>query len=151
MTTDLPGPVPVDSEPIVRPGPLQLLRYSLGGRLDARHKSWVLHDVTCRTWLLRHVARTFLIVVPLFVAYMALMPTSLGIRLLTGLTFSGGLFMFSFVNALIDTDRRAVRAGYGVGLPAQIRGQQAAERQRLASRRRREAIAERQARRGGPR
>jgi hypothetical protein len=151
MTTDTPGPARVDAEPIHRPGPFQLLRYSLGGRLDARHKTWVLHDVTCRTWLLRHVGRTFLIVVPLFAVYMAFMPTSLGIRLLTGLTFSGGLFMFSFVNALIDTDRRAVRAGYGMGLPAQLRGQQAAERQRLASRRRRERIAERRTRRTGHR
>jgi hypothetical protein len=151
MTTDVPMPARVEAKPLQRPGVLHLLRYSLGGRLDRRHSSWVLHDVTCRTWLLRHVARTVLIVVPLFVTYMSLMPTSLGIRLLTGLTFSGGLFMFSFVNALIDTDRRAVRAGYGVGLPAQLRGQNSAERQRLASSQRRERIAERRTRRNGVR
>lgn len=105
-----------------------------------------MRDVTCRTWLLRHFARTLLIIVPLFVAYMALIPASFSLRLLTGLTFSGGLLVFSLVSVLIDTDRRAVRAGYGAGLPAQIRSQQSVERQRQASSRRRERIAERRAR-----
>jgi hypothetical protein len=55
--------------------------------------------------------------------------------------------MFSLLNALIDTDRRAVRAGYGVGLPSQLRAQKSIERQREASYQRRERIAERRARR----
>ncbi|HZC53937.1 MAG TPA: DUF5313 family protein, partial [Mycobacterium sp.] len=141
MTTiDAPGPGSAQTEPIARPGPVNLLWYSLGGSLPKRHSSWVLHDVTCRTWLLRHFARTMLIVLPLFVAYVALAPASLGFRLLTGLTFSGGLIVFSLVTLLIDTDRRAVRAGYGAGLPAQIRTQLSTERQRLASSQRRERI-----------
>ena len=83
------------------------------------------------------------------VAYMALAPTSFGIRVLTGLTFSGGVLMFSIVNAVIDTDRRAVRAGYGAGTPAQIRAQRSVERQRLGNAQRRERIAKRRARRNG--
>jgi hypothetical protein len=149
MTTDVPGPARVAEQPILRPRGLKLLWYSLGGSLPERHSTWVLHDVTCRTWLLRHFARTLLIVVPLFLAYLALFPSSLGIRLLTGLTFSGGIFMFSLVNTLIDTDRRAVRAGFSAGLPAQIRVRQSVERQRLASGQRRERIAERHAQRSG--
>jgi Family of unknown function (DUF5313) len=132
-----------------RPGVLHYLWYTVGGSLAERHHSWVLHDVTCRTWLVRHFARTLLIVLPLFGLYMALMPTSLGIRLLTGITFSGGLLMFSVVNSLIDSDRRAVRAGFLAGLPAQVRSQQAVDRQRLASSQRRERIAERRAHRMG--
>lgn len=132
-----------------RPGGLKFMWYALGGSLPERHSTWVLHDVTCRSWLLRHFFRTMVIIVPLLVVYMAFMPTSLAIRLLTGLTFAGGVFMFSLVNILIDTDRRAVRAGYNPGLPAQLRSQLSAERQRLANSQRRERIAARQARRQG--
>lgn len=145
-TEDPPSPGAAAAQPLHRPGGFKLVWYSLGGSLPTRHSSWVLHDVTCRTWLLRHFARTLLIIVPLFVAYMALIPASFALRLLTGLTFSGGLLVFSLVSVLIDTDRRAVRAGYGAGLPAQIRSQQSVERQRQASSRRRERIAERRAR-----
>lgn len=148
-TTDLPSAGPAATRPVRRPGVLKLLWYCVGGSLPELHHSWVLHDVTTRTWLLRHIARTLLIVLPLFAAYMALMPASLAIRLLTGITFASGILIFSLVNSLIDTDRRAVRAGYGAGLPAQIRAQQAVERQRLASTQRRERIAERLARQHG--
>lgn len=147
MTTDeLPSPGQ-EAGPIQRPRGTKLLWYWLGGSLPERHGTWVLHDVTCRTWLLRHFARTLLIVVPLFTLFVALVPASFGIRLLTGLTFSGGLLMFSLVNTLIDTDRRAVRAGYPAGLPAQIRAEQSVQRQRLASSERRERLAERRSRR----
>ncbi len=46
-----------DTGPVVRPGPLRWLWYALGGGLPARHRSWVLHDTTTRTWALRHVVR----------------------------------------------------------------------------------------------
>jgi Family of unknown function (DUF5313) len=144
--TDAPDPGPV-GEPIERPNLLLLLKYSLGFSLPRRYSSWVLHDVTCRTWLVRHFARTALIVVPIFVLYMALMPSSLSVRLLTGLTFSGAIFMFSLVNIQVDTDRRAVRAGYGASLPARIRSQQSVQRQGLTNHERRERIAERRNRR----
>jgi uncharacterized protein DUF5313 len=29
---------------------------STSGRLPARYRPWVLHDLTCRTWPLRHLA-----------------------------------------------------------------------------------------------
>lgn len=135
------------TESIERPGPAAWVWYAIGGRLDPKHRGWVLHDVTCRTWLLRHFARLFVIITPLVALYLALMPISFDIRLLTGLTFGGGLLMFGLVNTLIDTDRRAVRAGYGMGLPAQLRSANSVARQRLASKQRRDRIAERQARR----
>src|SRR2546423_1910838 len=40
-----------------RPGPLRWLRYAAGGALPARYNAWVLHDTTCATWVLRHLAR----------------------------------------------------------------------------------------------
>ena len=36
-----------------RPGPVRWFWYALGGRLPARYRPWVLHDLTCRTWPLR--------------------------------------------------------------------------------------------------
>lgn len=40
---------------IQRPGPLWWIWYAFGGKLPDRYRDWVLHDVTCRTWWLRHV------------------------------------------------------------------------------------------------
>lgn len=137
----------VPTKPVQRPGWLKLLWYSLGGSVPERHGSWVLHDTTCATWALRHFARTALIVVPLLGIYLALMPASLSIRLLTGLTFAGGAFLFSLVNILVDNDRRAVRAGFKPGFASEIRAARSAERHRLASHQRRERIADRRARR----
>ena len=130
-----------------RPGLRRLAWYCYGGSLPGEHHSWVLHDVTCRTWWLRHFARWLMVIVPLFVAYLALAPIPFGLRFYTGLAFSGGIFMFALVNVTIDTERRAVRAGYGADLPPRIRGARAIERQRNANSRRRERVAERQIRR----
>src|SRR3954462_13983513 len=84
----------VTADAIVRPGPLAWIWYAIGGRLAERHRGWGLYDVTCRTWLLRHFARLAVIIGPIVALYLTLMPISLDIRLLTGLTFGGGLLMF---------------------------------------------------------
>jgi len=151
MAIDVPVPDGAADAVRVRPRGARLLWYLLGGSVPAEHSTWVLHDLTCRTWWLRHFARTMLIIVPLFAVYMAVVPASLAIRLLTGLTFAGGIFLFSLVNILVDTDRRAVRAGYPAGLAADIRTDRSEQRHRLASYERRERIAERRARRNGRR
>jgi len=41
-----------------RPNPWQWMWYAYGGGLPQRLREWVLHDLTCRTWVLRHLART---------------------------------------------------------------------------------------------
>ena len=41
-----------------RPGLLRWLYYAYGGGLGPKYAQWVLHDLTCRTWLLRHALRT---------------------------------------------------------------------------------------------
>lgn len=41
-----------------RPGPLRWLYYAYGGRLGPRYAQWVLHDLTCGTWFVRHLSRT---------------------------------------------------------------------------------------------
>ena len=147
MTDEDLHPMPPTAQPIARPRGLRLLWYALGGSLPAHHHSWVLHDLTCRTWSMRHFARTAVIIVPLLGLYLAVVPAPLSLRLLTGLTFAAAGFLFSFVNILVDTDRRAVRAGHKAGVAEQIRGTRAAEQHRLAAHQRCERIAERQARR----
>lgn len=143
----------VDSEPEVgqpvsRPGLARWLWYCFGGRLPEQHHSWVLHDVTCRTWVLRHFGRWMLGIVPVFFLYLTLMPSSFAVRLLTDLSICGGILMFALVNITIDTERRAVRAGYSYTLPGEIRSTRAVNRQRLDNHERRQRIADRKARRG---
>jgi uncharacterized protein DUF5313 len=133
---------------VCRPGLRQFVWYCYGGSLPAKHHTWVLHDVTCRTWVLRHFARWTMIVVPIFCLFMAFMPTPFGIRFFTGIAVSGGIYMFALVNILIDTDRRAVRAGYSFNYPGEIRSSRAVNRQRDGNRERRERRAARQVRRG---
>ena len=147
MTTDLPAIGDAPTQPVERPNARQLLWYSLGGSLPARHSGWVLHDLTCSTWVLRHYARTLLYVVPLFALYMALVPASFGVRLYTGITFAAGLIVISTLLILIDGDRRAGRAGFRFGILPEIRTARSVERQRVANYQRRERIAARRARR----
>jgi hypothetical protein len=147
VVSDTPAEGGPLGDPIERPGVLRLLWYCIGGALPRKHSTWVLYDLTARTWALRHFARTGVIVLPLLGIYLLLMPSSLAIRLLTGLTFAGGAFLFSLVNILVDTDRRAVRAGYKSGFAGDVREARSHGRNTLATYQRRERIAQRRARR----
>jgi hypothetical protein len=135
--------------PVVRPSLRLFVWYCYGGRLPELNQAWVLHDLTCPTWALRHFARWMMVIVPVFLAFLAFMPTSFGTRLFTDIAISGGIFMFALVNIMVDTDRRAVRAGYRFSLPSEIRSNRGVDRQRTSNHARRERIAERQARRRG--
>lgn len=56
-----------------RPNPAQWLWYAYGGRLPDTHREWVMHDVTTRRWLLRHLIRTATAaLLPLAVVFVAL-------------------------------------------------------------------------------
>ena len=134
-------------EAVVRPPLSGLIRYAYWGMLPEKHSSWVLHDLTCRTWVLRHFARWTMVVLPLFILYMVFMPTPIAIRTYTGITYSLGIYVVSLVFILIDTDRRAVKAGYPHSLPQAMRSAASVERQRTDNYARREKIAARRARR----
>ena len=133
--------------PVIRPTLGLFVWYCYGGHLPERNHSWVLHDVTCPTWALRHFARWLMVIVPVFCLFLAFMPTSMGTRFFTDIAISGGIFMFALVNIMVDTDRRAVRAGYAFSLPSEIRGARGVDHQRLANQQRRQRSADRQARR----
>jgi hypothetical protein len=88
-----------------------------------------------------------MVIIPVFVIFLAVMPAAFATRFFIDIAICGAIFMFALVNILIDTDRRAVRAGYSFNLPGEIRSRSAGDRQRLANHGRRERIAQRQARR----
>lgn len=143
------SPSAIADPPLRRPSFARFLWYSYHGSLPAENHSWVLHDLTCRTWVLRHFARWTMAITPLLAAYMAFMPTAFGIRLYTGIAYSLAIYVMSLVFILIDTDRRAVRAGFDHSQPQRVRTANSVERQRRASHARRERIDARRHERAG--
>lgn len=108
-----------------RPDPARWLAYAYGARLPERYRAWVLHDVTARTWLLRHLARTlvqalpfvlglYLIFDPLLGFPRALVLPALGLGLLVGVYYS-----VSF--APESAEYRAMRHGFPIGHAAEVR------------------------------
>jgi Family of unknown function (DUF5313) len=131
--------------PLERPDLRRLLWYTVGGSLPLSYNAWVLHDVTCRTWWLRHFARVFLILGPFIAANFLLVPS--GAARFTGIAVLLALILLSMIFMLIDTDRRAVRAGYPFSLAADTRARRSVDAQRLANYQRRERMYARKARR----
>jgi hypothetical protein len=123
-----------------RPGIRKLAWYTVGGSLPPRYNAWVLHDVTCRTWWLRHFARVFAILAPFAVAGFLIIPSSAAAARFTGIAVLLGLVLFSVIFMLIDTDRRAVRAGYSFSVAADMRSRRSVDAQRASSAERRERI-----------
>jgi hypothetical protein len=106
----------------------------------------VLHDVTCRTWLLRHIARFLLILLPFAALVVAFLPASLPFRLGCVLVGILGSVVFSFGYTVEGAESRAEKAGYAFGVAAPIREQRAQDAQRAtAARLRAKAAARRRA------
>ncbi|ALE72885.1 hypothetical protein Ae168Ps1_1421 [Pseudonocardia sp. Ae168_Ps1] len=110
----------MDSE-MRRPNPLRWLAYAFGARLPERHHRWVLHDVTCRTWVLRHLARTTVQLLPLLVVLYLVVPGPPWVRL--GAIVSGALigYFYSAVYTVEACETRVMKAGYPVGAAAATR------------------------------
>jgi len=129
-----------------RPTLGRFLWYCFGGALPPENHSWVLHDVTCRTWIARHFGRWSMVILPVFAVYLAVAPLDFDLRLYTGIAVALALYLMAMVFILIDTDRRAVRAGYGYSQPSAVRTANSVARQRAANYQRRERLAARRAR-----
>jgi len=113
-----------------RPNPLQWVWYALGGGLPRALSPWVLADTTGRTWILRHLSRAVVQMLPLVIVCLTLVPVPLGYRLtaafgglLIGLTFS-----VAFMTETVE--HRATKAGYPSGAAAELRAERT-ERRRL--------------------
>ncbi len=136
-------PHPAPEAPPRRPGPLRWAWYALGGRLPERHSSWVLHDTTARTWVLRHVLRTFVQLSVPIALVLLLVPGEFWIR---GMAALGGVLLaliYSFAYVTEFSENRVVRAGYPVGTAQAVRDGNARERETQDSLRRRAAAARR--------
>jgi hypothetical protein len=106
---------------IVRPGPLRWLAYAFGAGLPARHRTWVLHDVTAPTWVLRHLVRAVVQIAPVGVALYLFIPGSPGIRLTAVVMGAviGLVYSVAFVEAAAE--HRSIKAGYPEGTAAATR------------------------------
>ena len=126
-----------------RPAPWQWLRYSLGAKLPAELSEWVLHDTTCRTWALRQVVRSLLVISPLIVVLLIFIPGPFWIRALSAL---GGMLMsliYSLGYLVETTEHRLVKAGYPAGTGAAVRQGRAVDDRSAATRQRREKMFQR--------
>jgi hypothetical protein len=132
------------SDGMQRPGPLRWLAYAYGARLPVRYREWVLHDVTTRTWAVRHFVRATLQLLPFAVLLYLFMPGGPVVR---AAAVVGGLLLGYFYSTayMFETaEHRAMKAGYPRGTAAEIRGRATAGDRAEAERRYRERY------RGGP-
>jgi Family of unknown function (DUF5313) len=99
----------------IRPNPVRWVLYAFGAGLPARHRTWVLHDVTARTWQLRHLARTTVQLLPIAVALYVLIPGPSWVR---GMAVLAGALLGYFYSAVYmqeSAEHRVMKAGYPVG------------------------------------
>jgi hypothetical protein len=135
-------------EDVVRPNPLQWLRYTFLGKVPAKNSAWVLYDATCSTWLVRHAARYLVLISPLVAAVMLFLPATLPIRV-EGCIAAGGSLLIGYMCFTTESlERRVEKAGYPYGLAGRLRERRANDAQRAVVARNR---ARYEARRYGPR
>ncbi|GAA2795698.1 DUF5313 family protein [Saccharopolyspora taberi] len=117
----------------VRPNPVLWVWYAFGGRLPERHRDWVLHDVTCRTWVPRHLIRSLVQLTPglLFL----LVPGPMWIK---AMALLGGVLLALWYSAAYmehTSEHRLVKHGFPLGTGRATREEaRAAERAESAAR-----------------
>lgn len=121
-----------------RPGPLRWIAYAYGAGLPPRHRSWVLHDVTTRTWAVRHFVRAAAQLAPVLLALYLLIPGEPWVR--GAAVLAGALLGFFYSGAYLyeSAEHRAIKAGYprghAGGIRAAARGDGAAQAERYRQR-----------------
>jgi hypothetical protein len=113
-----------------RPNPVQWVWYALGGGLPRELSPWVLADTTRRTWILRHLLRAAVQLLPVLVLCLVVPPVPLSYRVsaAVGGLMLGLLFSIAFMTETIE--HRATKAGYPPGTAARLRAERA-ERARV--------------------
>jgi hypothetical protein len=109
-------------ERLRRPGSLRWVLYAFGRPLPPEYRAWVLHDVTAPTWVLRHMLRTTVQLLPVAVLLFVLIPGPVWVRacsLLAGLLLG---YFYSLAYMYETTEHRVVKAGYPRGTAAATRG-----------------------------
>lgn len=113
-----------------RPNPLQWLWYALGGGLPEHLSPWVLADTTGRTWILRHLARAVVQMLPVAALCLLAVPVPLDYRIAAA---AGGMLLgllFSIAFMTETTEHRVTKAGFPPGTAARLRAERA-ERARV--------------------
>lgn len=103
-----------------RPGPHWWIWYAFGGKLPDRYREWVLHDVTCRTWWLRHVIRSLAQLSPVAILLLVI----LGPMWITYLALLAGTILaliYSLAYIEETGEHRLAKHGYPVGTAKQLR------------------------------
>ena len=116
-----------------RPNPVQWLWYAFGGGLPRRLSPWVLADTTRRTWIVRHLTRAVVQVVPVMALCLLVPPVPLAYRLSAAFGGLGIALIFSMAFMTETIEHRAVKAGYPPGTVARLRAERS-ERERLERR-----------------
>ncbi|WP_425425782.1 MULTISPECIES: DUF5313 domain-containing protein [Amycolatopsis] len=117
-----------------RPNPVQWVWYALGGRLPERCREWVLHDTTSKTWVLRHAARSTVLVGPLMLVWL-LLPAPLGLRLALVLMAALVGYFYSFVYMEEAAENRLAKHGYPRGTGKRVRREAHADEDEAARQR----------------
>ena len=105
---------------------MRWLLYAFGRGLPPAYREWVLHDVTARPWVLRHLLRTAVPPAPLAVLLYLFVPGSPGTR---AAAVAGGLalgFFSALSNKKETTENRAIKAGYPRGTARELRDRRGA-------------------------
>jgi hypothetical protein len=144
--TNHPADPGTPAEPVVRPAPHRWLWYALGGRLPARHRSWVLFDTTTDTWWARHVARSLVQMMIPIALVMTLIPAGWGLRVACagGGIFLGMIYSLAYMNETVE--HRVVKAGYPAGTAQAHRDRHSSRKGQKETERKRAAAAKRAAR-----
>lgn len=103
----------------VRPNPILWIWYAYGAKLPQRYNEWVLHDVSARTWVLRHALRTLVQVSPGLLFLLA--PGPMWIK---ALALLGGVILalwYGLSYAEYTCEHRAYKQGYPLGSARQAR------------------------------
>jgi hypothetical protein len=114
----------------LRPTPLQWVWYALGGGLPRELSPWVLADTTGRTWILRHLLRAVVQLLPVMALCLLVVPVPLAYRVsaAAGGLLVGLLFSSAFMTETIE--HRVTKAGYPPGTAGRVRAERA-ERDRV--------------------
>lgn len=103
------------------PDPFHWLWYAVVGRLPTAYHEWVLYDLTCGTWVLRHATRAMVQFSFWWLALLVPGPWSLRFAMVALGYFLSMYFSMSFMEDACE--RRLLKAGYPVGLNRRIREQ----------------------------
>ena len=115
---------------MMRPNPVLWLYYQFGGRVPDRYRDWVVHDATCRSWLVRKLLRVFVQAAPVFAGVLVILvavggswPIALG-SVLLGVLVS---LRFAVANAAESVDTRLVKYGFPAGYGTAVRQRSTAD------------------------